>query len=136
MWETSGWISSQDPFGWFQWYCRFYLGRRSSDDERQLKRGMGVIGPKGRWRNNLIAKCARQGKPFDDYTVSPVVRQALLHWGYHLTERDANAYVKKKKLPSLPQPLGTLVDARHKPVKKQPFFNPNTMQRMANKKRG
>ena len=27
MWETSGWITEQDPYGWFMWYCRFYLGR-------------------------------------------------------------------------------------------------------------
>ena len=27
MWETSGWIVEQDPYGWFMWYCRFYLGR-------------------------------------------------------------------------------------------------------------
>lgn len=37
-WEDSGWIREQDPRGWFQWYCRFYLGRRSPDDGRQIRR--------------------------------------------------------------------------------------------------
>jgi len=46
MWEGSGWISDIDPYGWFQWYCRFYMGRRSTDDDRQIARGMGVMGPK------------------------------------------------------------------------------------------
>lgn len=38
MWESSGWIKEIDPYGWFQWYSRFYLGRRCSDDERQIAR--------------------------------------------------------------------------------------------------
>jgi hypothetical protein len=43
MWESSGWISTIDPYGWFQWFCRFYLGRRSTDDERQIARGNGTV---------------------------------------------------------------------------------------------
>jgi hypothetical protein len=39
-WEGSGWISNIDPYGWFQWYCRFFQGRRSSDDARQIARGL------------------------------------------------------------------------------------------------
>ena len=38
MWESSGWIVDSDPYGWFQWYCRFYQGRRCSDDSRQISR--------------------------------------------------------------------------------------------------
>lgn len=130
MWEGSGWIAAQDPFGWFQWYCHFYLGRRTSDDSRQVSRGKGVIGDKGRWRNNLIGKIARAGKAFDDYTVSPVIRQALQHWGYDLTEKDAMKYVKKKGLPPLRKALGTKPNARHYPSKRQGLFNPNTMDRV------
>ena len=84
-WQNSGWIAAQDPFGWFQWYCRFFEGRRSADDARQLGRWERCAGARGRWRGNLIGKCLRDGKGFDDASVSPVVRQTLQHWGYALT---------------------------------------------------
>lgn len=87
-WEKSGWINKQDPYGWFQWYCRFYLGRRSCDDERQIRRWANICGPTGRWKGNLVAKCLKQGRRFDDVSVAPVVRQSLLHWGYELTAAD------------------------------------------------
>lgn len=101
MWEGSGWISDLDPYGWFQWYCRFYLGRRSTDDERQIARGLGVFGAKGRFRNNLIGKISRGGATTDDVAISPVIRQSLQHWGYRLTLADAQKYVKLKGLPAI-----------------------------------
>ena len=89
MWESKGWMRSQDPYGWFQWYCRFYQGRRTEDDQRQVARWVGVAGRgSGRWRNFLIGKIQKAGKDFDDVTVSPVTRQTLQHWAYHLTEED------------------------------------------------
>jgi len=97
MWEESGWITKQDPYGWFHWYCRFYLGRRTEDDNRQVKRWLNCTGPKGRWKNNLIAKCVRSEKSFSDKSVSPVVRQTLQHWGYVLTEKDYKAHAKNVK---------------------------------------
>lgn len=45
MWESKGWVSPQDPYGWFQWYCRFYQGRRSNDDARQIGRWQRVSQP-------------------------------------------------------------------------------------------
>jgi len=90
-WEKSGWIMAQDPYGWFQWYCRFYEGRRSPDDKRQIQRWCACAGPTGRWRNNLIGKVLQKANntvPYADPKISPVVRQTLWHWGYQLTERD------------------------------------------------
>ena len=82
-------------------YCRFYMGRRAEDDGRQIGRWQRCAGVKGRWRNNLISKCVRSGKNFDDFSVSPVVRQTLQHWGYILTHKDFAAYAKKVKLWSI-----------------------------------
>lgn len=92
MWETSGWISDIDPYGWFQWYCRFFLGRRSSDDERQVDRWAKGQGPKGRWRIQLMNKVLTARTTFDDAKVSPVMRQVLLHWAYELTSADMEAH--------------------------------------------
>ncbi|XP_070568771.1 uncharacterized protein [Ptychodera flava] len=88
MWETSGWIIKQDPYGWFQWYCRFYQGRRTADDERQIGRWSRCASLTGRWRNNLITKVYNSGCAYDNSAVSPVVRQTLQHWGYKLTKDD------------------------------------------------
>lgn len=92
-WESSGWIKKQDPYGWFQWYCRFYLGRRSADDERQVGRWQNYAGEKrGRWVKNLVGKIVKNNAHFDDEKISPVIRQGLQHWGYILTEKDYQKY--------------------------------------------
>ena len=96
MWESSGWIHAHDPYGWFQWYCRFYRGRRCGDDARQIRRWCQCAGVSGRFRNQLITKCHQAGKAFDDETVSPVIRQTLQHWAYVLTAADAQQYADKK----------------------------------------
>mmetsp|Transcript_3243 Transcript_3243/g.7642 ORF Transcript_3243/g.7642 Transcript_3243/m.7642 type:complete len:253 (+) Transcript_3243:38-796(+) len=103
MWESSGWISAIDPYGWFHWYCRFFLGRRSTDDDRQIARWSGVASAKGRFRNQLIRKCVKARTTFDDVRVSPVIRQTLLHWAYELTQADADEFIEEKKLLPLKQ---------------------------------
>jgi len=86
MWESSGWMNPLDPYGWFQWYCHFYIGRRSSDDERQIKRWQRSAGPKGRFKTQLRNKCIKANVEITDPTISPVIRQTLQHWGLELRE--------------------------------------------------
>jgi hypothetical protein len=90
-WEKKKWIKKQDPYGWVQWYCHFYNGRRTEDDERQIKRWLAFAGPNGRFRRRLINMCKKQRKKYNDKTVSPVIRQGLLQWGYELNIRDFRA---------------------------------------------
>ena len=84
-WENKGWICGQDPYGWFQWYCRYYSERRSSDDERQIKRWNGIV---SRFKGILVSMIKNKGAKFDDYFVSPKIRQVLLYWGYELVIND------------------------------------------------
>jgi len=87
-WESKDWIKKQDPYGWFQWYCRFYKGRRSSDDKRQIKRWLALAGPNGRFRKRLLNMIQNKGANYDDTLISPVIRQTLLHWGYQIKSSD------------------------------------------------
>ncbi|MBV19560.1 MAG: hypothetical protein CL870_00480 [Cytophagia bacterium] len=87
-WEEKGWINKQDPRGWFQWYCRYYVGRRTDDDERQIKRWNNFCGEKGRWRNYIYSKINKRGTSIDDISFSLAVRQSLLHWGYMINNGD------------------------------------------------
>lgn len=73
IWQLKGWIHPDDPRGWFQWYCRYYMGRRHSDDERQIKRWKAMT--------RHIAQIRKNCRP-GDLSCRPVQRQALLHWAY------------------------------------------------------
>ena len=84
-WENNGWINEIDPYGWFQWYFRYWLGRRSEDDERQINRWKGVL---SRFKGKLVKIIKDAGSKFDDYSISPRIRQILLHWGFELTKKD------------------------------------------------
>ncbi|SFC57112.1 hypothetical protein [Pseudoalteromonas denitrificans] len=73
-WRAKGWIHPQDPRGWFQWYCRYYLGRRTHEEDlRQIKR----------WRS-FKRHCGAVIKYCEPYNFScrKKQRQALLHWAY------------------------------------------------------
>ena len=82
-WENKGWINEIDPYGWFQWYFRYWLGRRSEDDERQINRWKKIV---SRFRSKLVKMIKDAGSKFGDYSISSKIRQILLHWSYELTE--------------------------------------------------
>ena len=73
VWRKNGWLYEEDPRGWFQWYCRYYMGRRCPDDERQIKRWKAVRRHEAQLEKNCEA---------GDLSCRPVQRQALLHWAY------------------------------------------------------
>jgi len=73
-WRRKGWIGDQDPRGWFQWYCRYYLGRRlPGEDDRQIRRWKAM-----RRHISQIEKHCDRGNG----ACRPRQRQALLHWAY------------------------------------------------------
>lgn len=74
IWKENGWVNEQDPRGWFQWYCRYYMGRRSNDDARQIRRWVNM-------KRHIIwlqGGCGVRGS----LSCRPRQRQALLHWAY------------------------------------------------------
>lgn len=76
-WKKKGWIHPDDPRGWFQWYCRYYMGRRHEDDERQIKRWKGI--------QRHVAQLKKACR-LKDWDCRPKQRQALLHWAYDSRE--------------------------------------------------
>lgn len=73
IWQKKGWLHFDDPRGWFQWYCRYYMGRRHPDDQRQISRFKAM-----RRHVAQIKKNCRTG----DLNCRIKQRQAVLHWAY------------------------------------------------------
>jgi len=74
VWRAKGWIHPEDPRGWFQWYCRYYMGRRlPEEDDRQIRRWLALR----RHVTQIKKFCARR-----DLNCRPRQRQAVLHWAY------------------------------------------------------
>ena len=74
VWKKKGWIHKDDPRGWFQWYCRYYMGRRNPDEDvRQIKRWKAISR-----HSAQIKKNCRAG----NFSCRPRQRQAVLHWAY------------------------------------------------------
>ena len=73
VWRSKGWIHPEDPRGWFQWYCRYFMGRRFPDDERQIKRWRMMRRHISQIRQNCIS---------EDINCRRKQRQAVLHWSY------------------------------------------------------
>lgn len=96
-WEGKHWITPYNPYGWVHWYCDFYRGRRCPDDERQIKRWLGLAGPKGRFMRFLVTQILKNRGTYKDETISPKIRQVLQHWGYKLTKRDFDKEVQRRR---------------------------------------
>ena len=89
-WCDMKWMHEDDPYGWFEWYCKYSSGRRHPDDDRQIRRWQDFCGVNGRWRKRIYKMMIETG----NWNVSPRIQQSLLHWGYEVNQQDFEQYCK------------------------------------------
>jgi hypothetical protein len=91
-WRNSGWIYGNDVRGWFQWYCRYYIGRRDPIDSKQINRWIQYKRHFGQVRKNC--------KP-GDLDCRPKQRQSLLQWSYNpfIDDNLLSDFIHKENLP-------------------------------------
>ena len=94
-WRDMGWMHEDDPYGWFEWYCKYTLGRRHEDDDRQIRRWQKFAGCAGRWRNRIYKRINET----NDWNISPIIQQSLLHWGYVVNKPDYDLWIEENKRP-------------------------------------
>ena len=97
-WEKKNWIKKTHPYGWVQWYCDFYMGKRNKEaDEYQIGRWKALAGPNGRFRKWLVTMINKKNGKWNDYDISPAIRQTLQHWAYQLKKKDYDNEIKSRK---------------------------------------
>lgn len=84
--------------GWFQWYCRFFQGRRGFSDRKQVDRWKQKAGTDGHWRKCILqlrtrANALEQASPTD--LDVRIVQQTCLHWAYEPTQQDEDEYLRR-----------------------------------------
>ena len=80
--ENKGWVNEIDPYGWFQWYFRYWV-----EDWKRMKDKL-IDGKNCRFRGKLVKMIKHVGSKYHDYSISPKIRQILLHWDHELIEKD------------------------------------------------
>ena len=88
--KIKGSINSIDPYDWFQWYFRHWLGWRSLDDKRKIAIWKGIL---SRFKGNRVKMIKGANVRFDDYSISSKIRHILLHWFYELVESHLLRFV-------------------------------------------
>ena len=83
------WINSIDPYCWFQWYFRYWLSRKSLDNEQQISRWKRIL---IRFKGKLVIIIKDNNSKFAYYSILPKIRQILLHLGYELVETDLSLF--------------------------------------------